>query len=144
MNVNKKGLIEMGNEEINFNENEGNEENTDYLVTVFRTASQGTAAVARSILDEAGIQYLVKGEGIQNLIGYGIIGTGFNPLTGLIEFQVMPDDKDTAINLLGDLNESESIDEVNLIDEDIPENITGLDEDINEEYTEGEQDDDKY
>lgn len=106
------------------NEDEINEmeENTDYLVTVFATDSQGTAAVVHSILDEAGIKYLVKGEGIQNLVGFGVIGMGYNPLAGLIEFQVMPDDKELALELLKDINESEVIGEANLLDEEIPEN----------------------
>jgi hypothetical protein len=59
----------------------------------------------KSILDEANIRYVVKGEDVENLFGLGVIGTGFNPVTGPVEFQVMPEDYKYAKELLKDVKD---------------------------------------
>ena len=86
-------------------------EDSENLVTVLRTGHQGVIAVAKSILDEAEIKYLVKGEGLQNLFGVGVMGTGFNLITGPIEIQVLPEDAETAQEILKDIEESEEIED---------------------------------
>ena len=78
------------------------------LVTVFKTGHEGIVAVVKSILDEAKIQYLAKGESVQDLFGVGVLGTGFNPITGPVEFRVMPEDVEYAKELLKDVKESDS------------------------------------
>jgi len=78
------------------------------LVTVFKTGHEGIVAVVKSILDEAQIQYLAKGEGVQDLFGVGVLGTGFNPITGPVEFRVMPEDAEYAKELLKDVKPSDS------------------------------------
>lgn len=78
------------------------------LVTVFKTGHEGIVALVKSILDEAEIQYLAKGEGVQDLFGVGVLGTGFNPITGPVEFRVMPEDVEYAEELLKDVKESDS------------------------------------
>lgn len=78
------------------------------LVTVFKTGHEGIVALVKSILDEAEIQYLAKGEGVQDLFGVGVLGTGFNPITGPVEFRVMPEDVKYAEELLKDVKESDS------------------------------------
>lgn len=78
------------------------------LVTVFKTGHEGVVAVVKSILDEAKIRYLAKGEGVQDLFGVGVLGTGFNPVTGPVEFKVMPEDADYAKELLKDVKPSDS------------------------------------
>ena len=78
------------------------------LVTVFRTGHEGIVAIVKSILDEAQIQYLAKGSGVQDLFGVGVLGTGFNPITGPVEFRVMPEDVEYAKELLKDIKESDS------------------------------------
>jgi len=83
-------------------------EDHERLMTVFTTGHEGVAALIKSILDEAQIKYFAKGEGLQNLFGVGIIGTGFNTLTGPIEFQVMPEDFEYAKELLKDFSEAPS------------------------------------
>jgi len=40
------------------------------------------SVVARSALEEAGIAFQVRGEGVQDLFAWGRMGTGFNPVTG--------------------------------------------------------------
>lgn len=78
------------------------------LVTVFKTGHEGIVVLVKSILDEAEIQYLAKGEGVQDLFGVGVLGTGFNPITGAVEFRVMPEDVKYAKELLKDVKESDS------------------------------------
>lgn len=76
------------------------------LVTIFTTGHEGVVALVKSVLDEAQIQYIAKGEGIQDLFGVGIIGTGFNVITGPIEFQVLEEDVEYARDLLKDVSEN--------------------------------------
>jgi len=78
------------------------------LVTVFKTGHEGIVAVVKSILDEAQIQYLAKGEGVQDLFGVGVLGTGFNPITGPVEFRVLPENAEYAKELLKDVKPSDS------------------------------------
>lgn len=78
-------------------------EDHEKLVTVFETGKEAVAAVVKSILDEAQIKYLAQGEGVQDLFGVGVIGTGFNPITGPVEFKVMPEDAEYAMELLKDI-----------------------------------------
>jgi hypothetical protein len=75
------------------------------LVTVYRTGHAGVVSVVKSILDEAKIQYLAQGQGVQDLFGVGVLGTGFNPITGPVEFKVMPEDAEYARELLKDIKE---------------------------------------
>lgn len=76
------------------------------LVPVFESGNEAIVAVVKSILDEAKIQYLVKGEGVQDLFGVGVIGTGFNPITGPVVFKVLPGDVDYAKELLKDVKDN--------------------------------------
>ena len=81
------------------------------LVTVFKSGHEALIAVAKSMLDEAEIKYLIKNEGVQDLLGLGVFGTGFNPLTGPMQIQVLPEDEETAREILKDVEASEGIDE---------------------------------
>lgn len=74
-------------------------------VPVFSTGNEAVIAVVKSILDEANIRYLVNGENVENLFALGVIGTGFNPATGPVEFQVMPEDVKYAKELLKDVKD---------------------------------------
>ena len=73
------------------------------LVTVLETGSQSLVAVAGSILDGAGIPYIARNDRLQNLFGWGSIGTGFNLVTGVIRMQVPPDREQEARALLTEL-----------------------------------------
>lgn len=79
-------------------------EDHERLVTIFETGNEAVVAVVKSILDEAKIKYLAQGEGVQDLFGVGVIGTGFNPVTGPVEFKVMPEDAEYARELLKDIS----------------------------------------
>jgi len=70
------------------------------LVTVFIPDSTASLLVAKSILEEAGIKYYAKNEGVQDLFALGRFGTGFNPLTGPPALQVACDDAEEAKSLL--------------------------------------------
>jgi hypothetical protein len=62
-------------------------------VTVLTVRDPGVLAVAKSVLDEAGIEYFAKGEEVQNL----------TPLMLWVELQVGADDEAEARTLLADL-----------------------------------------
>jgi hypothetical protein len=70
------------------------------LVTVLETGDQSLVAVARSVLEDAGIPCIARNEGLQNLFGWGTVGTGFNVAMGPIRVQVLREDAQTAKQLL--------------------------------------------
>ena len=75
------------------------------LITVFESGNKGVVAFVKSILDSAEIPYLAKGENIQNLFGLGVIGTGFNPISGPVQIQVSREDESVARELLAEIDE---------------------------------------
>ena len=76
---------------------------SDSLVTILKTGDPAILAYAESLLKEAGIQFLAKGEGLQDLFGFGRIGTGYNLVSGPIEIQIAPQDEDKAKKLLAEI-----------------------------------------
>jgi hypothetical protein len=72
------------------------------LVPVLATGDAGLIAVARSLLDAEKIDYFVRGEGLQDLFGYGRL-TGFSLIVGPAEFLVRSEDADRARELLNGL-----------------------------------------
>lgn len=87
------------------NKEQHEKEDHEKLVPVFETGNEAIVAVVKSLLDEANIKYLAEGEGVENLFGVGVIGTGFNPITGPIIFKVMPEDAQYAKDILKDVKE---------------------------------------
>lgn len=63
--------------------------------------------VAKSVLQEAGIPYWTKNEGLQDLIGLGRIGTGFNVMVQPVELRVPKEDVEEANRLLDDVESAE-------------------------------------
>ena len=57
----------------------------------------------KSILDGAGVPYLVKNEGVQHWIGWGTALLGFNPITGPPIVMVEASQKDEATALLAEI-----------------------------------------
>jgi hypothetical protein len=76
---------------------------SDEPVTVLESGDPALLAVAKSLLEDAGIQYFAKGEGVQDLFAAGRVG-GFNPLVGPVELQVAADDAAEAKAVLLDLS----------------------------------------
>jgi putative signal transducing protein len=75
----------------------------DSLVTVLTTEDPAILVYAKSLLEGAGIQFLTRGEGLQDLFGAGRIGTGYNLISGPIELQVDPQDVEKARRLLSEI-----------------------------------------
>lgn len=73
------------------------------LVPVFATSDQGRIALAKSLLENEAIDYMVRGEGVQDLLAWGRV-IGFNPVVGPVEFIVRRDDAERARHLLSDLD----------------------------------------
>lgn len=86
------------------NKQQHEKEDHEKLVTVFETGNEAVISVVKSVLDEAQIRYLAQGEGVQDLFGVGVLGTGFNPVTGPVVFKVMPEDEDYARELLKNIS----------------------------------------
>lgn len=78
------------------------------LITVFSTGNHGLIALAKSILDDAKIGYYAKNENSEDLIGIGVVGTGYNPVIGPIEIQVLEENAEEAKKLLKDLSEEKT------------------------------------
>ena len=87
------------------NKTQHEKEDHENLVAVYETGNEAIVSVVKSMLDEAKIRYIAQGEGVQDLFGVGIIGTGFNPVTGPVIFKVMPEDEEYARELLNDISE---------------------------------------
>jgi hypothetical protein len=70
------------------------------LTTVLETGDQTLIAVAKSVLDSAGIPCIARNERLQNLFGWGSVGAGFNAAMGPIRLQVLKEDEGVARELL--------------------------------------------
>jgi hypothetical protein len=77
-----------------------------HLVTVFESGDAALIPLVRSLLDSAGIPFVTKGEGIQDLFGWGRMPGGFSVVAGPVTFQVDEEDAEEARALLEDLHES--------------------------------------
>lgn len=75
------------------------------LVRVFTTGDQGLIAIAKSLLEAEAIDFFVRGDGLQNLFGYGVISGGFNFIVGPAEFWVREEDAERALDVLQGLGE---------------------------------------
>lgn len=92
----------MNNEENeNIEDEEEVEENPEdnvNLVTVYTSANNAIIALVKSMLDEAGIEYLAKGDNFQ----------GIDPINAFpVDFQVMPENVEFARELLKDVGVTE-------------------------------------
>lgn len=72
------------------------------LVPVLRTGDAGLIPLAKSLLEGEGIEYLVRGEGVQDLFGLGRL-TGYSYVTGPAEFWVHAENAEQARVLLDGL-----------------------------------------
>jgi hypothetical protein len=70
------------------------------LVTVLETGDPSELLFAESVLREAGIPFVKRGESLQELFALGRLGTGFNPIAGPILLQVSEEQADAAAQLL--------------------------------------------
>lgn len=75
------------------------------METVYISADAALIAMAKSLLEDAQIEYFAKGEAIQDLFGAGRLG-GFNILCGPVEFGVAAEDAPAARELLSHLEDA--------------------------------------
>jgi hypothetical protein len=75
------------------------------LVTVFASGNPVLIATAKVALQSAGIPFLIKGEGVQDLIGLGRLFGGLNLAAGPVQIQVERRDADDAVGELRDVRE---------------------------------------
>jgi hypothetical protein len=73
------------------------------IVTVLATGDAGGIAVAESLLIDAGIPYLKKGDGLQDLFALGRFGFGFSAIAGPVTLEVPRDQAGTAAEILREL-----------------------------------------
>ncbi len=73
------------------------------MVPIYKPTGFAQLAVAKSILEEAGIAYFVKNEASQNLFGVGLSGIGFNIAAGEMVIQVDEKRAEEALLLLQQL-----------------------------------------
>ncbi|MEZ4386224.1 MAG: DUF2007 domain-containing protein [Candidatus Krumholzibacteriia bacterium] len=72
------------------------------LRTVLESSDLGLIAIVEGILEGNDIRYLARGEGIQDLFGFGRL-VPVNPISGPVVIQVAPEDEEAARDLLADL-----------------------------------------
>lgn len=77
------------------------------MVTIATVSDPAFLLVAKSILQDAGISYLAKNEGVQDLFGMGRIGTGFTIFAQPVELQVPGELVDDATRLLDKIERPE-------------------------------------
>jgi hypothetical protein len=77
------------------------------LVPVFIVKDEAELLLVESVLHQASIPYLAKGEQIQDLFGFGRL-TAVNPITGPVEIYVAMDKSEDARNILAETLEEDS------------------------------------
>jgi len=80
------------------------EDTTSDFVKVFESSDLGLTAIIKSILINADIEYLVKGEHMQSILG-GQFSFAFSADIGKVEFFVTKEDEEVAVELLKELNQ---------------------------------------
>ncbi len=75
------------------------------FVPVLEVRGAAMASFVKSFLQSAGIRFFIKGERVQDLIAFGQLGTGFNPITGPPVVFVEPSRSEEARELLAAIEE---------------------------------------
>lgn len=77
-------------------------EDSENLVSVYKTDNPALIALVKSMLDEAGIQYMAKDDDVASIV----------PINAFpVDFMVMPEDADYARELLKDVESSQEIED---------------------------------
>jgi hypothetical protein len=76
----------------------GDSPDTGGPTTILESGDPAVLAVAKSLLDAAEIEYLAKGEGLQNVL----------PMGSVVQLQVAPEDAEDARELLAELNRGDA------------------------------------
>ena len=75
------------------------------LVKVYETGNAAVIPVVQSLLADAEIDFMTKGEPIQDLFGWGRFGTNLNYVIGPVYFYVREEDQQEAAAILAGLQE---------------------------------------
>ena len=73
------------------------------LVKVFESGNAALIPLIESVFSDAGIDFMTKGESIQDLFGAGRLGTNLNFVIGPVEFYVTEQDAEEARRIVADL-----------------------------------------
>jgi hypothetical protein len=79
----------------------------DDLVTVFRTADSGLVPLIKSLLDAAGIEYVVQGDEALGLFPLGPLATGITQNLMAVTFLVRPEEEQAACEALRPVEDDE-------------------------------------
>ena len=79
------------------------------FVPIFSTGNCNLMPIAKTLLDDAKIEYFIKNERTQDILGGGRFGLGYNLVTGAMELLVDKDDKEEAEMILKELLEEKDI-----------------------------------
>ena len=71
--------------------------------SVFQTGDQLTVGYAKDLLEANAIEFVIRNEQLQNLLGVGVVGAGYNPIVSPIEILVREEDAVRALEVLHDL-----------------------------------------
>ncbi len=80
-----------------------NKDDKPDFVKIFESSDLGLTAIIKSILINADIKYLVRGEHMQSILG-GQFSFAFGANIGKVEFFVHENDEEVAAELLTELN----------------------------------------
>lgn len=81
------------------------------LVKVYDSGNPALVPLFESMLADAGIEVMIKGEALQDLFGVGRLGAGFNSVAGAVEFYVREDAAEEARAIAASLEHSEPVSE---------------------------------
>lgn len=73
------------------------------FVKIFESSDLGLTAIIKSILINADIEYLVRGEHMQSILG-GQFSFAFGADIGKVEFFIHKDDEEVAVELLTEID----------------------------------------
>lgn len=78
------------------------------LVRVLETSDPALIAVLKTVLEDAGIEFMTQNEAMQDMIGGGRLA-GLNPVLGPVEFWVRENDESAARELINEAADSASL-----------------------------------
>ncbi|MGB7604527.1 MAG: DUF2007 domain-containing protein [Lutisporaceae bacterium] len=80
------------------------------FIKVLETGDMPLVTVIKSVLTDADVKFFVKGEGLQNIIGIGSFGMGYNSAIGPMEIYVQEEDAEAVKMLIEELEQNQDID----------------------------------
>lgn len=82
------------------------------FIKVLETGDKPLITITKSVLTDADVEYFVKGEDLQDIIGLGSFGIGYNFAAGPMELYVHEEDAEAVKMLIDELEESQAVEEI--------------------------------